>query len=241
MRLFVNELCKIKASKSVKGVAVIFIFFAILAGTVWGKSDMPAALYGFGAPFMWIVANGASGFFLYALIVASLFAREFELGVIHNILGCGVKRSSYFIAKVMAVFSVTVLLYLGGICALFLFKCLLVGFGPSALIFADYGYKVLVFNGWAVCSLLSYVAVYILIACLFREAVPTFIASLVITLCELFNLFRGPVRITTDAIGFIESDKILSSDFGRLFTPCIFILVIALAAAYILFLVQDVD
>ena len=222
MRLFVNELCKIKTSKSVKGVAVIFIFFAILAGTVWGKSDMPAALYGFGAPFMWIVANGASGFFLYALIVASLFAREFELGVIHNILGCGVKRSSYFIAKVMAVFS-------------------LVGFGPSALIFADYGFKVLVFNGWAVCSLLSYVAVYILIACLFREAVPTFIASLVITLCELFNLFRGPVRITTDAIGFIESDRILSSDFGRLFTPCIFILVIGLAAAYILFLVQDVD
>jgi len=91
------------------------------------------------------------------------------------------------------------------------------------------------------CSLLAYVAVYILIACLFREAVPTFIASLVVTLCELFNLFRGPVRIAMDAIDFIESDRILTSDFAALFTPCLYILVISLTGAYILFLIQDVD
>ena len=84
-------------------------------------------------------------------------------------------------------------------------------------------------------------AVYLLVACLFREAVMTFIASLVITLCELFNLFRGPARIAMDAIGFIESDRILSTDFAALFMPCIYILVISLTAAYILFLVQDVD
>ncbi len=241
MRLFVNELCKIKASKSVKWITAAFFCFAILAGTAWKKSAVPAAIYGFGAPFMWIFGNGAAGFFLYAAIVASLFAGEFELGVIHNVLGCGVKRSSYFIAKVMAVFGVTILIYLSSLGVLFLFKCRIAGFGPADLIFADYGLKVLVFNKWAICSLLAYVAVYILIACLFREAVPTFIASLVVTLCELFNLFRGPVRIAMDAIDFIESDRILTSDFAALFTPCLYILVISLTGAYILFLIQDVD
>lgn len=241
MRLFVNELCKIKASKSVKGITAAFFCFAILAGTIWGRAPSPVFVYGFGSPFMWIFGNGAAGFFLYAAVVAGLFASEFELGVIHNVLGSGVKRSSYFIAKVIAVFGVAVLIYLGGIAALCLFKCLTVGFGPADLIFADYGLKVLAFNGWAICSLLSYVAVYILIACLLREAVPTFIAAFVITLCELFNLFRGPVRIAMDAIDFIKSDRILSPEFAALFTPCIYILVISLAAAYILFLVRDVE
>ena len=173
--------------------------------------------------------------------MAGLFASEFESGVIHNVLGCGVKRSSYFIAKVTAIFGITILIYLSSLGVLFMFKCRIAGFGPADLVFADYGRKVLVFNGWAVCSLLSYVAVYILIACLFREAVPTFIASLAVTLCELFNLFRGPVRIAIDAFGFIERDRVLTPEFAALFMPCVWILVISLIGAYILFLVQDID
>lgn len=241
MRLFVNELCKIKASKSVRWITVVFFCFAVLAGAVWKTSADPVAIYGFGAPFMWILGNGASGFFLYAAIVAGLFASEFESGVIHNVLGCGVKRSSYFIAKVTAILGITILIYLSSLGVLFLFKCRIAGFGSANLVFADYGLKVLVFNGWAICSLLSYVAVYILIACLFREAVLTFIASLVVTLCELFNLFRGPVRIAMDAAGFIEGDRVLTSEFAALFTPCVWILVISLVGAYMLFLIRDVD
>ena len=241
MRLFVNELCKIKVSKSVKVITIVFFCFAVLAGSVWKKSSTAVSTYGFGAPFMWIIANGAAGYFLYAAIVARLFASEFELGVLHNALGSGVRRSSYFIAKVIAVFFVTILIYFSGIGALFLFKCLTAGFDPEGLVFAGYGLKVLVFNGWAICSLLSYVAVYIFIACLFREAISTFIASLVVTLCEFFNLFRGPARIAMDAIFYVERDRILSPDFASLFTPCICILIISLTAAYILFLVQDVD
>ena len=241
MRLFVNELCKIKASRSLKWITIVFFCFAVLAGAVWKKGANPVEIYGFGAPFMWIFGSGASGFFLYAAVVAGLFASEFESGVIHNVLGCGVKRSSYFIAKVTAIFGITILIYLSSLGVLFLFKCRIAGFGPADLVFADYGRKVLVFNGWAVCSLLSYVAVYILIACLFREAVPTFIASLAVTLCELFNLFRGPVRIAIDAVGFIERDRILTPEFAALFMPCVWILVISLIGAYMLFLVQDID
>ena len=243
MRLFINELCKIKASRSVKGVVIVFLFFALLSGMVFGAgtTSWPVSRYGFGAPFLWLMGNGAAGFFLYAAIVSGLFASEFELGVIANALGSGVKRSSYFIAKVLAVFGACILIYLGGMGILFLIKCQTMGFDPTGKIFADYGLKVLVYKPCAIVSLLSYIAVYIFIACLMREAVPAFIASLVITIAEMLNLFRGPVRIAMDAVAFVRDDTVLSPDFPKLFVPCLCLLTAALGAAYLLFLLQDVD
>lgn len=240
MGLFVNELCKIKASRSIKGITIVFFFFALLAGNIWGSSSVPVFVYGFGVPFIWIFGNGAAGFFLYAAVVAALFASEFELGTIYPVLGSGVRRSSYFLAKVISIFGVTVLIYLSSMCALFLFRCRLAGFGSPDQIFADYGLKAIVFNVGALLALLSYVAVYIFIACLLREAVSTFIASMVLTVLELFRLFRGPARIIMDAIDYVVNDQVLSPDFAGLFTPCICILAISLAAAYLLFLVRDV-
>lgn len=243
MRLLINELCKIKASKTVKGVSIVFLIFAILSGIVFGSgsSSWAVSRYGFGAPFMWLLGNGASGFFLYAAIVSGLFASEFELGVIHNVLGSGVKRSRYFIAKVVGIFGISIVIYLGGIIILLLFKTQTMGFDPAGQIFADYGLKVVVYNAWGILSLLSYIAVYLFIACLFREAVPTFIASLVITIAEMLGLFRGPVRIAMDAVYFVRDDRILSPDFPKLFIPCICILFVSLAAAYLMFLIQDVE
>lgn len=243
MRLFINELHKIKASRSVKWVVLVFLLFVLLAGIVWGKdkASLPFATYGFGAPFVWLLSNGAIGFFLYAAVVAGLFASEFEMGVIHNALGSGVNRGGYFIAKVAAIFGVTIAIYLGCIGVLCIFRCWTVGFDPTGQIFADYGMKVVVYNGCGILSLLAYVAIYIFIACLLREAVPTFIAAIVISTLELLDLLRGPLRIAMEAERFIENDAILSLDFVKLFVPCLYIMAVSLMAAYVLFRVRDID
>ena len=47
MRLFANELCKIKASRSVKWITIVFFCFAVLAGAVWKKGANPVEIYGF--------------------------------------------------------------------------------------------------------------------------------------------------------------------------------------------------
>lgn len=243
MGLFVNELCKIRSSKSVKGVIIVFLCFVALAGLIFGggKSTSPVAVYGFGAPFIWLSANGASGFFLYAAIAAGMIAREFELGVVHNALGSGVKRGRYFITKVISVFGISVAIYLGCVVTLCIFKSWTAGFDPEGEIFPDYGWKVLLYSAGAIISILSYVAVFILIAYLLRNAVLTFIASVVLTLVEMLGGYKGPMMIAVETIEFIETDDILSWDFVNLFIPCIFILIISLAAAYVLFAVTDVD
>ena len=239
MKLLVNELVKIKASRSVKGMILVFLCFAVFEGMAFGSS--PVTTYGFGAPFIWLITNGASGFFLYAVIVAALIAGELESGVIGNALASGVKRSRYFTGKVIGVSGVSILIYLGGVGVLCLLKSLTAGFDPTGKIFVDYGWKVLVYSAGAIVSILSYLAVFIFIAYLFREAVPTFIAAVAVTVVDLLGWYRGPLQIAFETIEFCEADRVLSWDFAGLFVPCVLILVVFLAAAYALFAVQDVN
>lgn len=243
MKLLANEFIKIKSSKAVKGVIIAFLFLVVLDGLILGagKESYPVVIYGFGAPFFWLSANGACGFFLYAAIVAGMIASEFELGILHNALGSGVKRGSYFLAKTAAVFGVSILVYLGCVCTLCIFKSIKEGFDPEGYIFSDYGLKVLVFSAGAMISILAYVALYIFIAYLFREAVLTFIAAIVISIIELFTRVNGPQLIAVKTMSYIASDDVLSWDFVRLFIPCAWMLVICLAAAYVLFAVMDVE
>lgn len=243
MKLLANEFTKIKSSKAVKGVMIAFLFLVVLCSLVYSpeSESSPAAIYGFGAPFLWLSANGASGFFLYAAIVAGMVAGEFESDVIHNALSSGVGRGRYFLAKVTAVFGVSVLLYVACVCTLCIFKSIKNGFDPDGYIFSDYGLKVLVFSAGALISILAYVALYLFIAYLFREAVLTFIAAVVISIVELFTRVNGPLTTAANTISYFVSDNVLSWDFVRLFIPCAWMLIICLAAAYILFAVMDVE
>lgn len=243
MGLLANEFLKLKTSKAVKWVALIFLIFVAMAGLIFGsgRESSPVALYGFGAPFIWLSCNGASGFFLYAAIVSGMIAGEFESGVIRNALSSGVKRGRYFAAKVAAVFGVSVLIYLGCVCALCLLKSIMFGFDPAGKIFTDYGLKVLAYTAGALISVLSYVSVFIFLACLFREAILTFIASVAVTIVELMTKIKGPLWTAFATIDFFESDNVLSWEFAKLFLPCAGILVVSLTAACVLFIAGDVE
>lgn len=243
MGLLKNEFIKIKTSKAVKWVVILFLIFIALSGLVLSseKKDSPVELYGFGAPFIWLFGNGASGFFMYAVIVSGFIASEFESGVIHNALSSGVKRSHYFAAKVTAIFGVSVLIYLIGVSTLCIFKSMSIGFDPAGKMFSDYGLKVLAYTAGALILILAYISVFIFIAYLLREAVLTFVASVAIIIVELLAKINGPLRTAWSTISFIESDNILSWDFARLFIPCACLLVVSLAASYVLFAARDVD
>lgn len=243
MKLLANEFTKIKSSKAVKGVMIAFLLLVVLNSLIPSiqQDSSPVAVYGFGAPFVWLSHNGASGFFLYAAIAAGMAAGEFELGVVRNALSSGVKRGHYFLAKVTAVFGVSIVIYLGCVAVMCILKSIKTGFAPDGYLYSDYGLKVLVFSAGAIITILADAALYLFIAYLFREAVPTFIAAIAISIVELYTQIDGPLGIAARSRSYFVSDNVLSRDFIRLFIPCAWILVICLAAAYMLFMVMDVE
>lgn len=249
MGLFANEILKIRHSKSIKIISLVFIFCAVVFTSVGELKGTALMRSGLAGPFMWIGNMGASGFFAYGAVVAGMVASEFELGVVRNAIGCGVKRSSYFWVKIVSVFGASSAVYLVSNCIFTLVMCARFGFDPEGLVFSDYGQKVLVYNALALLAMLAYVSVYICFAYLFQSAAATFVASVAVTIGELFWFARdsktgqaavlsawGPIAVVFRMLEHMKNDTILTEEFAVLAIPCVCIITGALGLGYALFM-----
>jgi len=243
MRLFVNELVKLKRSKGIRGVLITFFcLFTLVVLLGFGEgviSDIEKN--GFAAPFMWFTCSGTVGFFLFSVIVAGMVAGEFETGVVHRALSSGIRRGSYFAAKIVAVFMASILVY--GACIVFFTIAWSIerGFDPEGQIFSDYLTKVLAYNAGACILILSDVALFCFFAYLFRMAALTIAAAVLVTFLDVAGLFKGPVGIAFGMLKYVDKDAILSWDFAEQFLPCLWMIVIFLALSYGLFAIRDVN
>lgn len=253
MRLFANELRKIKRSKSVKVLFAIFLAFIVLSSFVGQNKGSVLMRSGFAGPFMWNGIMGAVGLFAYGAIAAGMVADEFQLGVVQNALSCGVSRRRYFAAKVISVLGISAVLYL--LCAFLytLFLTKVYGFDPEGLLFSDYWLKVLAFNGAALAVQLSCVAMYIFFAYVFRKASVTFAVSVLATVAETFagarlikagaisgSGFNGPFTAIFLLAQHFSADTILTREFALLPLPCLGIMAVSLLASYFLFMKRGV-
>lgn len=234
--LFINELIKLKRSRMIKGVFIVFMCFCLMVVFI----DMGApATFGFTAPFTWLSCNGAAGFFLYGLIVADMIAREFEQGVIHNALGRGVGKSKFFFVKLITLFAVSVVMYLSCMGIFTAASSMKEGFDPKGQVYANYALKVLVFNTGAVIAILSCVALYMFLAYLLRNAALTFGIAVAATIVDLLGWYPGPMTAAWKTIDFFLEDAVLTREFALIFVPCIFILFVSVVGAYALFRLRD--
>lgn len=253
MRMLANEFLKIKRSKSVRVLFLVFVGFILLSSLMGQNQGGDLMRSGFAGPFMWNGIMGASGLFAYGAIVAGMIASEFELGVVRNAIGCGITRSRYFIVKILSVLGVSAVLYL--VCN-FIYTIVMIvqyGFDPKGLLYSDYWTKVLVFNAVALAVQLTSVSIYICFAYLFRAASVTFVFSIVETIIELFLLARyiksyhlsskavqGPVYSLWLLSQHFMEDTILTEEFALLALPCVCIMAASLLVSYILFMKRGI-
>lgn len=253
MKMWTNEILKIRRSKSVKGLFLVFLVFIILSSFMGENKGGPLMNSGFAGPFIWHGVMGASGLFAYGAIAAGMIAREFELGVVRNAIGCGVGRNRYFGVKVLSVMAVAAAMYLVCNCiytAILTMRC---GFDPEGLLYSDYWQKVLVFNAVALTVQMACMAMYICFAFLFRAASVTFAASVLVTLAETVFVavsikrysfseggFRGPAAAIWLMMEHFAGDTILTKEFAALALPSACIMVVSLVLSYILFMKRGI-
>ena len=246
-----NELLKLKRSKSVKILFWYFALYAAFSALFPGEGDS-IMQYAFSAPFTAFGSSGASGLFFFAAIAAGVIAEEFSQGTIHNALGCGVERRSYFVAKVCNVMCITAFIYLFSLLIHCVVKNIFFPFAPDGPRYSHYWLKVLVYNLGAVFVLLCSMSVYILFSYLFRKSVITFVVSALVTFLDLIwyakaaqKGFGGPVSAMWKMTEMIRtgpsSDRLLSTEFLVMLLPSLCIGIISLITAYRLFQRADIN
>lgn len=253
MKVSANEFLKIKHSKSVRVLFLVFLGFILLASSIGENRGSDLMRSGFAAPFMWNGIMGAAGLFAYGAIVAGMVASEFELGVVRNAIGCGVARSRYFAVKVISVLGISVILYLVCNCIYTVVMTIQYGFDPKGLLYSDYWTKVVVFNAVALTVQLASVAIYICFAYIFRAASVTFVFSVMETIIEAFissqhiksmrlsgKGIRCPFYTMWILTQHFTEDTILTEEFALLAVPCVCILAVSLLASYILFMKRGI-
>jgi len=252
--LFRNELLKLRHSKAVIILFWVYLGFTMMSALVPGVGNDSVMQYGFSAPFLVLCNFGTVFFDFFAIIAAGLIAEEFKQGIIHNVLGCGVERGRYFIAKASGVVGISLFFYLCDFCAYCVTKNLLVGFGPKELVYSHYFLKVLVYNLAAVLLIFSCVSFYICLAYLLRDSVKTFAVALVVGFLDTAwgakvslnsGIPGGPASASTQMAHMIrtaaDSDRILSGELVISLLPTLCLGVISILAAYRLFQKMDIQ
>lgn len=253
MKMWANEFLKIKRSKSVRVLFLVFVGFILLASLMGENKGSDLMRSGFAAPFMWNGIMGAAGLFAYGAIAAGMIASEFELGVVRNAIGCGVTRSRYFAVKVSSVLGISLVLYLVCNCIFTVVMTVHYGFDPKGLLYSDYWTKVVVFNAVALTVQLASVAIYICFAYIFRAASAAFVFSVLETIIEAFISSQRVKSMRLSGRGLpcpfdtmwvlpkhFTEDTILTEEFALLAVPCICILSVSLLISYILFMKRGI-
>lgn len=250
-RLLVNELVKIRYSRSVKIVFCILAGFAVLCTAIQANDGGKLGDYGYQIPFISIVSFGAMGFFIYSALAATMIGGEFEKGIVHNIFSCGIGRKQYYAAKLTGVFGTAVVIYFLVTVLQTVLVTLRFGFGPKGLITEEYWLEVLVFTVAVLIVLAANLSIYCFFAFLFRRAAVTFAVSVGWGIVELLisslahksgkSVSFLPLAVMNAMIDKFQAGGILSVQFCTLLVPCIVIVLLCSLSGYWLFKNRDIQ
>lgn len=249
--LLLNELLKLKKSKTVKVVICIMMVYSLFIALFPGEGYLYRS--GFSAPFLMLICYGSLGFWANAAIVSEQIGGEFKSGTIHNTLSSGMERKKYFIAKVISLYGITAAIYLASAFFLFLCQNLIFGYDPEGLIFSGYWTKVLVYQLGALFVIFGWVSLSVFFSYLLQTAVASFVAMVVASFVELFLSLKflydrdivigGPTNTVwvMQRMLLTDTDRILSTDFLITLLPCILLIAASIGGAYYLFQKTDIN
>lgn len=248
IRLFHNEIFKMKHSRQIKMVSFCVLLFSafVSVNLKYERNLMDITEYGYGAAFEYFRQIAVMLIIFLAPMAADMTAREVDQGTIQNALSRGVRRGEYFAVKLICFLGYVTLSTLLGFLVYLVFRTMLLGFNPQGLVYPDYLLSVCTYIAGSLVLLYTYGLLVFCLGYYFDSVAAASFTGIVMLVLDAVVIFRftpwpSPVRAADTMYEvLLKEQRILTMDFVWLLIPFICVCIIFGLLSWVFFRRKDI-